>query len=225
MTATVIFDFDGTLALGDGPLHAYAASVAEAAGEPALIPAAAAALATFAAGGTPWRDGYHAIRAAAESLGVSPGALEEGYLRSRTLLATPAAPVHAPEGLAGFLARLADRAELVLVTNSPPVRIDEALGELGAAPYIGRRVCSARKPYGLVDVVRAALREGPVLSVGDIEEYDLAPAAKWGADTAAVGAAAASAGARATMAAPTLAELYPAIEAWAARAAEVAPER
>ncbi len=216
MTATVIFDFDGTLALGDGPLHAYAAAVAEVAVAPELAGKAREALARFAAGGTGWRDGYHAVREAAEALGVGADALGEGYRRSRELLATEAAPIEAPPGLGAFLARLSAHADLVLVTNSPITRIPEALAALGAAPYIRRLVCSARKPHGMSEVVRDALRAGPVLSVGDIAEYDLDPAAALGADTAGVGPGADGAGA--TMHAATLPELYPAIESWAAAA-------
>jgi FMN phosphatase YigB (HAD superfamily) len=63
--------------------------------------------------------------------------------------------------------------------------------------------------------VAEALLRGPVLSVGDIYENDLAPAAALGADTALVGPTWMSFAARTTMAAATLPELYPLIEVWA----------
>ncbi|WP_062313649.1 HAD family hydrolase [Demequina rhizosphaerae] len=218
MTPTVIFDFDGTLALGDGPLHAYAACVAEAAGVPGAHDAYAAALASHEAGEGGFRDGYHAVQHTALSLGVAPDALQEGYVRSRALLAGPDAPIAAPPGLGDFLARLAEHAELVLVTNSPPIRIDEALGVLGAAPHLDRVLCSAGKPDGMPAIVADALTGGPVLSVGDIYAYDLEPAARLGADTAAVGPGAAAVAHLVTMAAPALPALYGEIEAWAAAA-------
>lgn len=218
MTPTVIFDFDGTLALGDGPLHAYAACVGEASGLAGAREACEAALARHAAGKGGFRDGYHAVREAAVALGVAPDALQQGFLDSRALLASDAAPVHAPDGLEGFLARLHQHATIVVATNSPPIRIDAALDSLGAAPHVDRVVCSARKPEGLVPVIEDALTRGPVLSVGDIHEFDLEPATRLGAATAAVGPAAARAGRLVTMAAPGLPALYGAIEAWAADA-------
>lgn len=217
MTRTVIFDFDGTLALGDGPIRAYARSLAAELDSPQAEAEALAALDAFEAGLTDARDGYHAVREVAERHGIDGDGVRRAYLRSREVLATDAAPIHAPEGLSDFLARLAEHARLVLVTNSPPIRIDEALVELGAAAHLAAVVCDARKPEGITTVVEDAIARGPVLSVGDIYAYDLEPAARLGADTAAVGVSAGQVRDRVTMAAERLEDLYDAIEAWAAR--------
>ncbi|WP_062201894.1 HAD family hydrolase [Demequina salsinemoris] len=215
MRPTVIFDFDGTLALGDGPIEAYARGVAEAARVPEIADAGLEALARFAAGESEAIDGYDAVRAAAVALGADDEALSAGYLASRRVLATDDAPISAPAGLADLLARLSEHAELVLVTNSPDIRIDEALEALGATA-ITRKVCSARKPAGLAAVVEDALATGPVLSVGDIYVNDLEPAAARGAATALVGSTWKKWAAVVTMAAATLPELYARIEAWVA---------
>ncbi len=214
MRPTVIFDFDGTLALGNGPIEAYARAVAEAAGLPDLAAQALEALAAFEAGEGPAIDGYDAVRIVALEAGVGDDALSTGYVSSRAALATEEAPIHAPEGLEEFLARLAEHAELMLVTNSPDVRITEALAALGAS-VITRRVCSARKPAGLALVIDQVLPTGPVLSVGDIYVNDLEPAVNRGAASALIGATWETHRADVTMAAETLPELYDDILAWA----------
>ncbi|WP_062378533.1 HAD family hydrolase [Demequina pelophila] len=217
--ATIIFDFDGTLALGDGPIDAYVRCVDDEARRPRFRAAAAAERARFE-NGECYRDAYHAVHAAAVATGVGPEALQAGYLRSRELLATDEAPIAPPAGLGDFLARVAPHADLVLVTNSPETRLNEALESLGAREHLSRVVSGAGKPLGLMPILADALGRGPVLSVGDIFEFDLAPAESLGADTALVGHHPAATVARVTMAAATLAELYPAIEAWAAAAAQ-----
>ncbi len=214
MRPTVIFDFDGTLALGNGPIEAYARSVADAAGEPAILQASLEELARFDAGQSEAIDGYDAVRTVAIRLGADDEALSKGYVASRHALATEEGPISAPEGLGAFLDRLAAHATLVLVTNSPDIRISEALEVLGAAS-ISRRVCSARKPAGLAAEIDATLPGGPVLSVGDIYVNDLEPAIQRGAATALVGATWETHRDDVTMAAATLPELYSQIEAWA----------
>ncbi|WNM28382.1 haloacid dehalogenase-like hydrolase [Demequina capsici] len=218
MRPTVIFDFDGTLALGDGPIEAYARGVAEFAGIPAIAEAAQDALAAFGAGEGEAIDGYDAVRTAALALGADEAALSAGYMASREHLATRRAPIQAPDGLHDFLTALAEHADLVLVTNSPDIRIAEALEVLGASA-IARRVCSARKPGGLVAVIDDALAHGPVMSVGDVYANDLEPASARGAATALVGSTWEAWADRVTLAAATLPELYPSLEAWAATAA------
>ncbi len=221
MRRTVIFDFDGTLSLGDGPLDAYAGCVAEIAGSEELLAEVAAARARELRQPGTYRDGYHAVAAAAHAVGIDEATLAQGYLRSRELLATKDAPITAPPGLGAFLRRLGEHARLVLVTNAPALRIPEALAELGAEDAFTEVVCAAGKPAGIEDVVERALATGPVLSVGDIEEFDLAPARRLGADTALVGPAATLAADRVTYAADRLELLYPDIEAWAAAPAPV----
>ncbi|WP_084130692.1 HAD family hydrolase [Demequina sp. NBRC 110055] len=217
MRPTVIFDFDGTLALGDGPVRAYAACVAREAGDSRIVDDAEDAFARLAAGGSPFRDGYHAVAAAALTRGVEQEVLDAAYLESRSLLATGGAPIEAPAGLADFLDALGEHADRMVVTNSPNIRITEALDTLGAAGRIDAVVTSAKKPAGIEAIVTDALSRGPVLSIGDIHEYDLAPAVALGAATALVGPAASAPPADVTMAAATLPELYPAIQTWAAQ--------
>ncbi|WP_413452907.1 HAD family hydrolase [Georgenia phoenicis] len=216
MGRTVIFDFDGTISLGDGPLDAYARCVARLAGSEALLGEVAAARALDAERPGTYRDGYHAVAAAAHAVGIDDATLSAGYLRSRELLGTDAAPVTAPRGLGAFLRRLAQDARLVLVTNAPAIRIPEALEALGADGAFDDVVCAAGKPAGLAAVIEQALAIGPVLSVGDIDEFDLAPARLLGADTALVGPAARVDAGRSTFAAERLDLLYADIAAWAA---------
>ncbi|WP_084077981.1 HAD family hydrolase [Demequina sp. NBRC 110057] len=221
MRPTVIFDFDGTLALGDGPVRAYARCVADAAGDSRIVDDFEDALVRIAAGSTAFRDGYHAVAASAASHGVDAATMDAAYLASRALLGTDEAPIEAPAGLGDFLDALAEHADRLLVTNAPDINLDLAIASLGAAGKFEGRVTSARKPVGIEAVVTDALTRGPVLSIGDIHEYDLAPAAALGADTALVGPAAARPPATITMAAVHLPDLYPAIQSWAAQSARL----
>lgn len=221
MPRTVIFDFDGTIALGDGPVDAYARGVVEASPIPGLARAIANARDTLARQPGAYRDGYDAVAATALAMGVDSEALSTAYLRSRHALATADAPVTAAPGLAQFLGTLARSAQLVLVTNAPDIRVSEALEVLGVARFFERRVCSAKKPAGIAAEVTAALTHGPVLSVGDIDEFDLAPARALGADTALVGPAASAHGHLATFAATRLEQLYGDIQMWAAATAPI----
>ncbi|MDD7929025.1 HAD family hydrolase [Microbacterium thalli] len=212
----IIFDFDGTVALGDGPVLAYARAAAASADEPerflarvdaGLRPVAAAAAAQPI-------DAYDVIRVAAVEAGVAPDALSRAYLSSRALLGSAEAPVEAPVGLAAVAAALA--AECVLVTNAPAIRIAETLTALGLGDAFTRIVTDAGKPAGLdrlLDEPGVAGRR--VLAVGDIWRNDLEPAHRRGHDTALVGLWPDPA-ATPTFRAATLTDLLPRIEAWAA---------
>lgn len=179
----VILDFDGTVALGDGPLRAYARAVERLGGvdgiEAVLDALPAEAL-----------DAYDAVRIAAEETGVGADVLSQAYLASRVVLATDEAPIHAPVGLADFLAEAGrDGALRLLVTNAPDIRIAEAVEALGIAGELDRIVTDARKPGGLDGVLDELAAAGieRVLSVGDIWHNDLAPAHRRGLATALVG--------------------------------------
>ena len=205
---TVVFDFDGTLASGRGPVLAYARHVAAAAADEGIVTATVAALDLLEAGDGTYLDGYDAVRQVALAHGVDEGLFGSAYLASRIGLGTDAAPVEAPPGLARFLAGLAGHARLVLATNAPQTGIDRVLAALGADDSLTERHFTIGKPAGLAAVVAQHLADGPVLSVGDIWEYDLAPADELGADTALVGARFARSDVRPTMRGATLADLY-----------------
>lgn len=179
----VVFDFDGTIALGDGPVRAYARHVESLAGisgiEDALIVGVDGVL-----------DGYDAVRVLAEAQGVSAAVLSQAYLASRGELGTEGAPISAPEGLRSFIdeARAAG-ALVVLVTNAPDIRIAEALSALGLDDAFDRVVTGAGKPAGFGVIFDELASEGftKVLSIGDIWHNDLAPAQARGFATALVG--------------------------------------
>lgn len=218
MSCTVIFDFDGTLALGRGPIDAYVREVVDLADDAEFAAVVDVKLADFESGRSDAADAYDAVRHAAAERGVAAELLERAYHRSREILGTHAAPVEAPDSIVPFLERLGDVADVALATNSPPTRLAETLADMGIDRLLQTRHTSIGKPEGLSRLVEDALRRGPVLSVGDLFENDLAPAAALGADTAFVGPAWESFAGRTTMAAATLPELYDLIYAWAAAA-------
>lgn len=223
----VVFDFDGTVSLGHGPIRAYARFIAD--GLPARAATAflgavelhLAAGAARPADATIPIDGYDLVRMLADGYDVPVAARNAAYLASRNQLATPAAPVLPPAGLADFLAGARAQAQLVLATNAPPIRIDEALAALGLTGAFDAVYTSVGKPAGfgpLLDELLAALPAGStagqgLLSIGDVWANDLAPAHARGASTALVGDHQ-PAGATPTYRATHLPELYPALQAW-----------
>ena len=219
VTATIVLDFDGTIALGAGPLEAFARAVATATGDADFADRAIAAVSAFEHGEGDARDGYDVISRLAVQQGVTADALEEAYQSSRALLGSEHAAITPPSGLADFLKRIHGDARVVLATNAPGAGIRPVLEGWQVADLFDAMHFTVGKPAGLVPILRAAVAEGPVLSVGDIFEFDLAPAAELGAATALVGATAARSAAVVTMRGRTLTELYGAIEAWAAESA------
>ena len=216
---TVVFDFDGTLALGRGPVLAYARHVAGVTGDEGFLPAALAALDRLDAGEAGYLDGYDAVRHVAVAHAVPAAVLEAAYQASRHELGTPAAPVAGPPGLGAFLADLAPLARLALATNAPDTGVDRVLSAIGAAEHVTERHFAIGKPAGLAAVVARYLDDGPVLSVGDIWAYDLAAADELGAATALVGPSAGRPDVHPTLRAAGLADLYGDIQTWAAQAA------
>lgn len=185
---TIVFDFDGTVALGDGPILAYARAIAqtlETTAEAAFFADVTTAL--LRTPGHPFADasdGYELVRLVSQSLPLAPAAHNAAYLSSRELLATAAAPVTAPDGLADFLSSARKHATIVLATNAPDIRIAEALDTLDLAPYFDHIYTSVGKPAGLEAVLDEWMPAGPLLSIGDIWANDLEPAHRRGATTA-----------------------------------------
>lgn len=214
MRPTIIFDFDGTVALGDGPITAFAREIAQRTGDSTFASRATVALAAFESGDAPYRDGYDAVTRVATADGVDADILEASYGSSRALLGSPEAEVVPPEGLAEFLATVGASARLVLATNAPGDGVVAVLTAWGIADAFDAMHFTVGKPGGLVPVMRDALAEGPVLAIGDIAEFDLAPGTTLGADTALVGATFARSDAPVTMRGRTLADLYAEITDW-----------
>ncbi|WP_053774965.1 HAD family hydrolase [Clavibacter capsici] len=224
---TIVFDFDGTVSLGDGPVLRYAHHVSETLAGEARIRFASALAAGLpqvgrASGAV---DGYALVQGLAADHGVPARLLSAAFLASRAELGGPHAPVLAPAGLAAFLQGLPGRVRRVLVTNSPDVRIPEALAALGLDGAFDEVVTGAGKPAGMpavLDRVDPGPGAGPaaarLLSVGDLWVNDLEPAHALGFSTALVGPGAAD-DARPTFRAPSVADLYDDIDAWLAGAA------
>ncbi|TQL48226.1 FMN phosphatase YigB (HAD superfamily) [Homoserinimonas aerilata] len=218
MRPTIVFDFDGTIATGSGPVMAYARQAAPAAGD-GFLAHVHEALAAFESGEPGYRDGYDIVGSLAAAAGVSPAELSTAYEISRGQLGSEHAPVEAMPELVDFLTGLRRHARLILATNAPASGIEPLLERWGVHELFDELRFTVGKPAGLSAVIRDAIASGPVLAVGDIVENDLAPALALGADTALVGATASHAPDKVTMRAHSLAELRGDIEAWAAAAA------
>ena len=182
--AAVIFDFDGTVALGHGPVRAYAQAIPE---EMLETPSAfseqvEAALSALDALASRYRDGYHAVAELAVSQGVSARTLSHAYLTSRTQLGTVQAPVYMPEGLPELLRAISPNAWVTLATNAPEAGIEILLESWNIRQYFDQLSFNTGKPAGLSPLIES-IGSRRVLAIGDIAENDLDPAAELGAHT------------------------------------------
>ena len=209
VNSILLFDFDGTIALGDGPVLAYAQQVANRLGDDGSLLDDVRAL--IATADEEALDGYDAVRRLAEIRGADGRLLSAAYLASREQLATPDAPIAVPDGLVDFLASV--DAERILVTNAPAIRIVDALETLGLGSLFDRIVTGAGKPAGLETLLAALPEDARVLSIGDIWHNDLAPAHARGHATALIGGFS-DPEATPTFRAAEFSTLVPQLEAW-----------
>ena len=220
----VVFDFDGTVCIGDEPVRAYAAAVlARSEAAPAVASEVTEALESFLSGrsgASDFLDGYAAVAALTAPF-ATPEQQEDAYQSTRQELAAGGILVTAPAGLAALLHELAPLAERVLVTNAPETGIASTLDAIGLGGCFDRVFTSAGKPSGwsaiLPELTTAAGRPAErVLSIGDIWVNDLAePFAAGSAVFLIDRFGAASAAETPHAAAATIEQLYPAISAWA----------
>lgn len=176
----LLFDFDGTVSLGHGPVLAYAHLIAEKAGHPSIAQDTEALLNSDNVGSA--RDGYHLVRTLAAELNVPEETCQEAYMASRENLADTG--ITAPEGLANFLASYPGRA--ILATNSPEIGLSAALRKLGLDRSFDTVYTRVGKPEGLTRILDTDLADTDpthLISFGDIWEFDLAPVAAVGGRT------------------------------------------
>ena len=221
----LFLDFDGTLYVGDLPVHAYARRVAERLGGTAGV-GVVAGMRRFLEGrsvpGDPGtdlaaaEDGYQAVELLAIAAGADADLLSAAYRQSRHDLAASAFAVDAPEGLVELLAAVHGRVQVVVVSNADPPGVAEVLAGTGLAALLDEMMLDAGKPDCWPSLIEryAELAGGTdrLLAVGDRWSSDLAPIAAAGGWTALIdrfGRADGSADARAT----DLTALLPAIAA------------
>lgn len=223
MLPSIVFDFDGTLALGHGPVLAYARIVSPMAAA-GYLERVEAELDRFDAGESEFRDGYDVVGSLATADGVPAEILEAVYQSSRVLVGTALAPVDTVPELDAFLAGLSRSARLILATNAPEKGADRVLAAWGVRERFDEIHFTVGKPAGLAAVVTRLLQDGPVLSIGDIAAFDLVPVQSLGVDTALVGATYEISPAQVTMRGRSVDALRTDIETWAASAASSTPE-
>jgi FMN phosphatase YigB (HAD superfamily) len=240
-TCVLLFDFDGTVSLGDEPVIAYARHLDEQAGSTAdlitrvlsrwlaadgrlddaldgLTDADPVFLGLHVIDGA--IDGYYAAQRLARLLGVTPEQIDAAYRASRADLADGLISTRAPEGFASFLAAFPASAHRVVVSNSPENGLREQLDKLELTRSFDEVVTSANKPAGLRAIAERILAEQGVaperlVSVGDIWVNDLAPVAQLGAATALIDRMPVPEQAAPTVRAPHVEELYPWLLEWA----------
>ncbi len=190
MERSVIFDFDGTVCIGDEPALAYARAVAEA--EPRLgdLPTRVAAYLRGEDSSIDADDGYQAVQLAATAAGVPLEVIQTAFLAARAGISDGSIDVRAPEGLSELLTLLRDGGvRAVLVTNAPPGGLDRILARLDLSDAFDSIYADAGKPHGMEAILDDAVGAGRIewsnlLSIGDIWENDLRIPHERGAATA-----------------------------------------
>lgn len=190
--AIILFDFDGTVCLGDEPAYDYARRVAAVlhlddereflAAHASFCKGRPTTASTFDA-----LDPYNAVRRLAAEFGVEEEIRAEAYLAARAGMAAGKFPLRSPEGLRELLWDLPRGVETVLVTNSPLDGLDSVLSQIKLEGLFDEVIGDAAKPEGLGRVLDRLLegREpSSLLSIGDIPVNDLAPAVERGCTTA-----------------------------------------
>ncbi|WP_422935606.1 HAD family hydrolase [Sinomonas sp. P47F7] len=214
----LVLDFDGTVCLGDGPVHAYADAAAR------RLPHRTSAplldrLQQFlnnAPGSPAYPDGYAAV-AVLFGAYLPPDQLNAAFTESRQRLAAGGVAITAPPGLAGFLDGLTGRALRVLVTNAPHAGLLESLRTLGLHDHVDVVRADAGKPHGFATMLPRMLRHRAprrLLSVGDIWENDLRLPLEAGCATAYIDRFNHRSG-PSSLRGPDFPALYPDIQAWA----------
>jgi FMN phosphatase YigB (HAD superfamily) len=237
----LLFDFDGTVSLGDGPVIAYARHLDEVAGSEVdlitrvvsrwlaadgdltqaldgLSDADPVYLGLHVVDGS--IDGYSAAERLATTLKVPTDRIAEAYRASRADLADGLISTRAPEGFASFLAAFPASAHRVLVSNSPANGLTEQLAKLELSRSFDEVVTNANKPNGLAAIAERILNEQAVgaerlISIGDVWVNDLAPVAFLGGATALIDRLPLPPDAAPTVRAPHIEELYPWLLEWA----------
>ena len=213
----LVLDFDGTICLGDGPVWAYADAITPYLDQRLARQVSDGLLAYLEGHATAatYADGYSAIAALAGPH-VPASALKAAYGSSRDALADGRLDIHAPDGLADLLDRIAPAVRIVVVTNAPSTGLDTALAKIGLTAHVDQVIPSAGKPAGSQQTftgLLAGAAPAHLMSVGDIWVNDIEPALAIGAATAFVdrsGRDDRPAHAKAT----DITELYAAIEKW-----------
>jgi FMN phosphatase YigB (HAD superfamily) len=196
----LLFDFDGTLYVGDLPILAYARHASD------LLPDEAATdlidgIRFFLEGKSVSgrtvdlsgaQDGYMGVEMLARAAGLTTEHLDGAYHLARQDLAGSAFALEAPKGLPELLADLAD-AYVMVVTNADLTGVAEVLTAIEVAGHIDEIVTGAGKPKSMPGHVEDALRRigaigdpGRLMVVGDRWTNDLADAFAAGARTALV---------------------------------------
>jgi phosphoglycolate phosphatase-like HAD superfamily hydrolase len=180
----VLFDFDGTVCLGDGPVLAYAESAFARMGRDDAREIRSRFEDWMAGRSSDHHaDAYVALAAFARPV-LGPE-LSEAYLDSRHRLVHDDLGVRPPEGLHDLLDELAEAGvQRALLTNSPAVGMDETLAHLGVRARFDQIVVGAKKPTRMPEHLRALLGDEPahhLVSIGDNWRNDVAPAVEIGA--------------------------------------------
>ena len=224
-TPTLVLDFDGTLCLGDDPIHLFADELSKLVDDHEGAAEVRRRLEAFLERRErveDAEDGYHALFYLGAPFALPPEEIAAAYLRSRERMEAGEGRVYAPDGIVELLDDVrAVGVRVVLVTNAPSVGAVRWLTGVRIAERLDRVIPDAGKPGRMAEHLSALLAESGaaeepeyLASVGDVWVNDVEPAMRLGARGFHIDRYG-SGRAPSTASAPTFEELYPAIRAWA----------
>lgn len=188
---TVVFDFDGTVCLGNDPVRAYAEGVGSHLdqGEASAMNDELERFLKRPSDFPQYSDGYDVVQSHATGR-LTSEQTQEAYMRSRRLLAKGVFDVRPPERLGWMLRRMGELGcRRVLASNSPIIGLREALDSFGVLDDFDEVIPGVGKPKGwdvLIDRFVDKRHSGVpgLLSIGDYWKNDMAPVVAAGQLTA-----------------------------------------
>jgi FMN phosphatase YigB (HAD superfamily) len=216
----ILWDFDGTVYRAPDACRYYAEEISR-----CLPPAKRACylqrVEDYLRGnaGVEAADGWEAAVSAAGGED-DPVHRRDAFRKAREYLESERCPVEVPTGLREALEATRPVCRQLLLSNTPAFGVFGLLQRLGLADLFDEVVCEAGKPGSLPARVAATcnifgLDVHAVLSVGDHFRNDIAPALGTGAATAYIDQFGNGPAGLATLEAPSLEGLLPAIQSWA----------
>jgi FMN phosphatase YigB (HAD superfamily) len=222
MRKVVVFDFDGTVILGDKPYYRCAEIISK------QLPASEANVFLSRVEGAlahsipfPGEDGWNMLSDLSREF-TSNDIYTASFHQTRKEMLEKGDMTYMPDAVKALLGRIRPYVVLALASNSPPIYVEPVVRKYSLDSYFTYVRPGAGKPAGFVRMVRQIIeqerlpKDCRVLSVGDHYINDIFPAVESGWDGAFVNPFGLDPR-RSTVSAENIADLSPWIVSWATK--------